>query len=180
MSGSGASGLTFSIINHTFVTRGMDDTVKLFDLRNTKKTNGSGSSVAAVTGIPNFFEETNIVFSPDERFVVTGTSVKRSMVDNFGKLMFFDAKTLEHCGSSSSSSSSTTTLNQSDIEVSRANSVVRVAWHSRINQIVCGVSNGDVHVMYDPHTSSRGAKMVLSKAPKIRRIEDTLVFGSLE
>jgi len=42
---------------------------------------------------------------------------------------------------------------------------VKVAWHSKINQIVTGLSNGQIVVLYSPVTSLNGAKLLLSKGP---------------
>ncbi|KAK4687457.1 hypothetical protein P7C73_g2655, partial [Tremellales sp. Uapishka_1] len=45
-------------------------------------------------------------------------------------------------------------------------SVVRVLWHSRINQIFAALSTGALHVLYSPHSSIRGALLPLQKMPK--------------
>src|SRR6185312_11486916 len=50
--------------------------------------------------------------------------------------------------------------------------VVRVLWHSKINQIITGSADGSVHVFYDPNTSVRGAKLCVSRAPKKRAVDD--------
>lgn len=42
----------------------------------------------------NYFSDTNIVYSPNDRFVVTGTSVKKSD-KTAGKISIYDSKTLE-------------------------------------------------------------------------------------
>jgi hypothetical protein len=50
---------------------------------------------------------------------------------------------------------------------------VKVLWHSKINQIVTGLSNGEIHVLYSPLTSLNGAKLLLSKGPPRKRtVED--------
>lgn len=50
---------------------------------------------------------------------------------------------------------------------------VKVVWHSKINQIIAGLANGTISVLYSPETSLNGAKLLLSKgAPKRPTIED--------
>lgn len=51
-------------------------------------------------------------------------------------------------------------------------SVVRVQWHSKINQIIAGCGDGNVNVLYDPMTSIRGAKLVLEKQVKVLNVDD--------
>jgi sugar lactone lactonase YvrE len=64
------------------------DTVKLWDLR---KLSGP---VAVVEGVCNYFSDTNIVYSPNDRFVITGTSVKKADKEA-GKINIYDSQTLE-------------------------------------------------------------------------------------
>ncbi|KAG4304875.1 hypothetical protein PORY_001550 [Pneumocystis oryctolagi] len=58
-------------------------------------------------------------------------------------------------------------------ELSIGNSaVIRVLWHTKINQILAGTANSAIHVLYSPKSSIKGAKMVLTKAPKVQHIDD--------
>jgi hypothetical protein len=50
--------------------------------------------------------------------------------------------------------------------------VVKVLWHPRINQIVTGSADGNVHVFYSPTHSSRGVKMCVVKEQKKRAVDD--------
>jgi WD40 repeat protein len=70
MSGSITSGICCTRDATKVATRGGDDTVKLWDLRFTKKE----ISQLATTGttLPNASDDTGIIFSPDESMVVTG------------------------------------------------------------------------------------------------------------
>ena len=52
------------------------------------------SAVKEVGGLENFFPETDAIFSPDESYVVTGTSAKKGQATG-GKLVFLDRYTLE-------------------------------------------------------------------------------------
>lgn len=97
---------------------------------------------------------TNAVFSPDEKYVVTGAGATSKGGE--GRLLF---------------------LSRTDLSVVKELGMeatpVKVVWHSRINQIVAGLSNGTVSVLYSPETSAHGAKLLLSKgAPKRPTVED--------
>jgi hypothetical protein len=42
----------------------------------------------------------------------------------------------------------------------------------KLNQIITGSANAETHVLYNPNISTRGAALVMSKAPKRRHIDD--------
>ncbi|KAG1218885.1 hypothetical protein G6F35_007955 [Rhizopus arrhizus] len=146
--GTETSSILFSKDNRTVVTRGGDDTVKLWDIRNAKKP----VKVAYNLDIVN--PEVNVIFSPDERLILTGTACPKGK--GFGKLVMLDRDTLE--------------VNQS-IDVTQS-SVIKVLWHPRINQIITGSADGIVSVYYSPTHSQRGAKLCVVKAAKKRAIDD--------
>ncbi|CAG8770728.1 13583_t:CDS:10, partial [Dentiscutata erythropus] len=145
---SETSSIVFSRNNWSMVTRGGDDCVKVWDIRNFK------SAVAHAKELPSFNAETNVIFSPDERMIITGTATKKG--EGYGKLVMMDRESLEIVRTMSITKSS----------------VIRVLWHSRINQIVTGSADGLVHVFYDPAISVRGAKLCVVKEPKKRAIDD--------
>src|SRR5690349_14124764 len=111
MSGAIMTSVCFSRSNTLLATRAMDDTLKLWDLRNLKK------PLHTALNLTNFFEETDVCFSPNDRYILTGTSVKKDQ--GFGTLCVFDRDTLNPV---------------SQIQVA-SSSVVRIQWHPRINQI---------------------------------------------
>uniref|UniRef100_A0A8C2ZTJ1 WD repeat-containing protein 70 n=1 Tax=Cyclopterus lumpus TaxID=8103 RepID=A0A8C2ZTJ1_CYCLU len=131
--GSDTSCIAFSYDGVTLASRGGDDTLKLWDIRNFKK------PVNVATGLNNYFTMTDCCFSPDDRLLVTGTSVKKD--GGNGKLAFFDRASFQKVY---------------EIEVTNA-SVVRCLWHPKLNQIMVGTSNGLAKVYYDPVKSHRYA-----------------------
>ncbi|KAG9285405.1 hypothetical protein G9A89_010880 [Geosiphon pyriformis] len=145
---SETSSIVFSRNNWTLVSRGGDDTVKVWDVRNFK------SPVKFANELPTFNAETNAIFSPDERLIITGTAVKKG--EGYGKLVMLERDTLEIVRTMSITKSS----------------VIRVLWHSKINQIITGSSDGSIHVFYDPSVSVRGAKLCVVKEPKKRAVDD--------
>ncbi|KAL1922023.1 uncharacterized protein VTP21DRAFT_10665 [Calcarisporiella thermophila] len=148
MVGTETSSILFSKNNYTMVTRGGDDTVKVFDIRNFKK------PVSVATELPTVNPETNVVFSPDERLIVTGTAAPKG--EDFGKLVMLNRDSMEIVQT---------------MHITKS-SVVKVLWHPGINQIVTGSADGSVHVFYDPSISVRGAKLCVVKEPKRRAVDE--------
>ncbi|XP_056287990.1 WD repeat-containing protein 70 isoform X2 [Pseudoliparis swirei] len=148
--GSDTSCIAFSYDGVTLASRGGDDTLKTWDIRNFKK------PVNVATGLNNYFTMTDCCFSPDDRLLVTGTSVKKD--GGNGKLAFFDRASFQKVY---------------EIEVTNA-SVVRCLWHPKLNQIMVGTSNGLVKVYYDPVKSHRGAKLCVVKSQRKERQAETL------
>ena len=106
------------------------------------------------SGVTTLYPGTNAVFSPDEGYVLTGQGA--SQKGGHGKLVF---------------------LRRSDLSVEKEAEMdttpVKMVWHSKINQIVTGLANGAVSVLYSPLTSINGAKLLLAKgAPKRPTVED--------
>uniref|UniRef100_A0A3B4AU21 WD repeat-containing protein 70 n=1 Tax=Periophthalmus magnuspinnatus TaxID=409849 RepID=A0A3B4AU21_9GOBI len=140
--GSDTSSIMFSYDGVTLASRGGDDTLKIWDMRNFKK------PLNVANGLTNYFSMTDCCFSPDDKLLVTGTSVKKD--EGNGKLVFFDRTTFERVY---------------QIDVTNA-SVVRCLWHPKLNQIMVGTGNGLVKVYYDPVKSYRGAKLCLAKTKR--------------
>ncbi|RMC16632.1 hypothetical protein DUI87_06570 [Hirundo rustica rustica] len=103
-----------------------------------------------------FFNRTDCCFSPDDKILVTGTSVKKG--GGSGKLFFFYRETFQKLY---------------EIEVTDA-SVVRCLWHPKLNQIMVGTGNGLAKVYYDPIKSQRGAKLCVVKTKRKERQAETL------
>ncbi|KAF8587351.1 transcription factor [Ramaria rubella] len=140
--------VVFSIDGRTLLTRGGDDTVKLWDVRAFKK------PIQEHSGLTTLYPQTNAIFSPDEKYILTGSGA--TIKGQRGKLVFLKRDTFE-------------VVQEMDME----STVVKVAWHSKINQILTGMANGQLSVLYSPMTSTNGAKLLASKGPPRKRdIED--------
>ncbi|KAM4808354.1 WD repeat-containing protein 70 [Rhinophrynus dorsalis] len=85
--GTETSCITFSYGGTVLATRGGDDTLKTWDIRNFKK------PLNATSGLSNFFPMTDCCFSPDDKLLITGTSVKKG--GGSGKLLFFDMEAFQ-------------------------------------------------------------------------------------
>lgn len=134
--GTDTSCITFAYDNRHVATRGGDDTLKLWDVRSFK------SPVHTATGLFSRFDVTECCFSPDDRMVVTATSMDKG--ETSGKLAFFARDTFEKV---------------CDVEVGGNSHVIRALWHPRLNQIMVGSGDGAVRVYYDPLKSVNGAKL---------------------
>ncbi|XP_008324096.1 WD repeat-containing protein 70 [Cynoglossus semilaevis] len=141
--GSDPSCISFSYDGTTLASRGGDDTLKIWDIRNFRK------PVNEAAGLTNYFAMTECCFSPDDKLLVTGTSVKREQGN--GKLVFFDRASFEKVY---------------EIEVTNA-SVVRCLWHPKLNQIMVGTGNGLAKVYYDPVKSHRYVHCCKKKKKKL-------------
>ncbi|XP_010737285.2 WD repeat-containing protein 70 isoform X1 [Larimichthys crocea] len=148
--GSDTSCLSFSYDGMTLASRGGDDTVKMWDIRNFRK------PLNVATGLTNYFAMTDCCFSPDDKLLVTGTSVKKE--EGNGKLVFFDRASFQKVY---------------EIEVTNA-SVIRCLWHPKLNQIMVGTGNGLAKVYYDPVRSHRGAKLCVVKSQRKEKQAETL------
>ncbi|XP_073333982.1 WD repeat-containing protein 70 [Pagrus major] len=148
--GSDTSCLSFSYDGMTLASRGGDDTLKMWDIRNFRK------PVNVATGLTNYFAMTDCCFSPDDKLLVTGTSVKKD--EGNGKLVFFDRASFQRVY---------------EIEVTNA-SVIRCLWHPKLNQIMVGTGNGLAKVYYDPVKSHRGAKLCVVKSQRKEKQAETL------
>ncbi|KAG8961628.1 hypothetical protein FRC03_005138 [Tulasnella sp. 419] len=143
--------VAFSLDNKTILTRGNDEYTKLWDIRAFRK------PIYTSPKLTTLYPETNAAFSPDEKFIVTGTAANRTEGGRGrGTLTFLHREGLEI---------------ERQVQFDEGESVVKVFWHSRINQIACGTSTGAIRVLYSPQTSLNGAKLLLNKSKKKATIE---------
>lgn len=72
-------------------TRGGDHTVKTWEIRNLKK------PLAEAHDLPNRFQMTNLMFSPNDKYIITGTSTKveERQDDDFGRLVVLERESLK-------------------------------------------------------------------------------------
>lgn len=122
----------------------------VWDIRNFK-----GGPILQTSGLPNLNPETNVIFSPDERLIVTGTGVAKGGND-YGQLVFMDRTSLE-------------VLRKVNVTNSSA---IKVIWHAGLNQLAVGNGDGSVHMLFDPILSLRGAKLCASRQPRRRHADE--------
>lgn len=143
--GTETTSIAFSLDGWSFASRG-SDCVKLWDRRNFKV------PIATSRNMPNGHAECSIVFSPNNQELLTPVST-----DSAAHVQVMSAKTLD-----------------SIQRIPFSSPVIKLIYHTKINQIVTSHADGDIRVLYSPQTSVRGAKLVVSKAPKARHVDDLL------
>lgn len=134
------SSVCFSYRGNYIASRGMDDTLKLWDLRNTK------TALRIKQNLCNRFSMTDCSFSPDDKFMLTGVSQESK--DSCGKLLFLETETFNEVESIDTPSAS----------------VIRSIWHPKLNQVMMTCSDGALKVLYDQNMSERG--LVIGKEKK--------------
>jgi WD40 repeat protein len=137
-------GLDISADGRLVVTRGGDDTIKLWDTRNFKAPMATVSHPSTSGQYPT----SNIRFSPDSASIITGSAT--------GHLHIFSAGLRPELVT----------------PVTLGSPLISVLWHAKLNQIITGSANAEMHILFNPNLSNGGAKLVMSKAPKRRHIDD--------
>lgn len=164
--GTDTSCVVFSTDCKTLASRGGDDTLKLWDVRSFRK------PLAERSRLPNSYGQTSVIFSSDERTVLTGTSASRS------------GKAVEEGDDIAASSSATTSgcievfsrLDLSPLQSvqipsassTKPHSVIKLQWHPKINQLFSTTSSGSCTIFYSPSHSLRGALLPLGKTTSRR------------
>ncbi len=137
--GSEITCIQFSYDGNNLLSRGTDETLKLWDMKMLK------TPLFSKDDLFNRFSMTDCFFSPDDRLVATGVSCRKG--EEFGRLLFFSRETSDL---------------KYEIKVNNGG-VIRSSWHPKLNQIIVGSSNGTLKVYYDPERSERGAKLCVVK-----------------
>ncbi|KAG9128302.1 hypothetical protein FRC07_001237 [Ceratobasidium sp. 392] len=153
--GTETGSIAFAVDGHTMLTRGGDDTVKLWDTRSFKK------PVTTAVDVPTLYPGTSAIFSPDDKYVVTGAAAIPGRAP--GRLLFMRRDGAEGEGGLTPTRS---------VLLGEKVSAVKVVWHSKINQVLASLSDGSVRVLYSPNASTNGAKLCVTRAPKKVTIED--------
>jgi len=155
--GSETSSIAFSKDGNTIATRGGDDTLKVWDRR--KLTIGP---LMVFDNLPNKYQETDVVFSPDDSVICTGTSLSKE--SEVGKLAFFDKVSLNPI---------------QEVSITD-NSVISLLWHPKLNQIMCGSTDHKIHVLYNPEFSTKGVLYCVTKHPKRDKYEDFVAVQNIK
>ncbi|KAG7579837.1 WD40 repeat [Arabidopsis thaliana x Arabidopsis arenosa] len=147
------TSVKFSSDGRILLSRSFDGSLKVWDLRQMKE------ALKVFEGLPNYYPQTNVAFSPDEQIILTGTSVEKDSTTG-GLLCFYDRTKLEIV---------------QKVGISPTSSVVQCAWHPRLNQIFAtsgDKSQGGTHILYDPTQSERGACVCVARAPRKKSVDD--------
>lgn len=138
-------GIDISPDGRLVVTRGGDDTIKLWDTRKFKQP----ITVVSHPSTSSQYPTSNIRFSPTGANIITGSET--------GHLHILNPATLKP---------------ELVTPVTPGSPLISVLWHPKLNQIITGSANAETHVLYNPTISTAGAKDVMLRAPKRRHIDD--------
>ncbi|KAL1962595.1 hypothetical protein VTN77DRAFT_9388 [Rasamsonia byssochlamydoides] len=139
------SGIDISADGRLVVTKGGDDTIKLWDTRKFKQPITTVAHPSSSSRYPT----SNIIFSPTSANILTGSET--------GHLHILNPATLKP---------------ELVTPVTPGSPLITVLWHEKLNQILTGSANAETHVLYNPNMSTKGATLVMSKAPKRRHVDD--------
>lgn len=145
------TSLKFSRDDHTLISRAMDNTLKIWDIRKFEK------PTKEVKNLLNLWEQTDCLFSEDDKLIITGTSAVKQ---GAGDLVFIDKDTLEIVHTKTISSGS----------------VIRVIWNPLINQFVVGSSDHNIHFFYDEERSKNGILNPLKKEVRKKYVDEELMY----
>ncbi|CAP69000.1 uncharacterized protein PODANS_7_9580 [Podospora anserina S mat+] len=138
-------GIDISSDGRMVVTRGGDGLIKLWDTRKFKQPLVKVEHPSTSDRYPM----SNIKYSPDSSSIIAGSASGHLHILNPGNLR------PEHV-----------------TPITPGVPLIVVDWHERLNQIITGSANSETHVLYNPEKSHRGALEVMSRAPKVRHIDD--------
>ena len=160
----------YSYDGKRLVSRSSDDTTaKVWEARRISR---SSKPLLIASGLPSFFDGSNCAFSPDGKVLVAGTSVEPprkkgggSHAEARGTIRFYR---IPADGSAPSDEAQDALLELR--AAAQGASVVKVAWHHKLNQIFVAASDGSCRVFYDETLSKKGA--LLSTAKGVKRKDD--------
>uniref|UniRef100_T1ITA1 Uncharacterized protein n=1 Tax=Strigamia maritima TaxID=126957 RepID=T1ITA1_STRMM len=149
--GSNMSSICFSYDDFFLASRGGDDTLKLWDMRATKK------PLHVAINLFNLLPMTECTFSPNDKLVMTTTSIRKG--ENCSFVNFYERDTFKLVTS---------------VPINNT-SAVRCLWHPKINQILVGCSNGNIKVFYNPKKSEGGAKLCVVKTKRKEKLSEMIL-----
>ncbi|PAV72731.1 hypothetical protein WR25_18714 [Diploscapter pachys] len=142
--------ICFSPDSKLILSRGLDDSLKLWSLSNAKK------PLQEKFNLENGFKGTDCGFSPRGELVFTGTSSPNSQIP--GQLLFFNTENFD-------------LVYKIDFP---GVSCTRIDWHPKLNQILVGLSDGSIKILYDEKMSVRGVIGCVKRPIKRSRREEVI------
>jgi WD repeat-containing protein 70 len=139
------SGIDISPDGRLVVTRGGDDTIKLWDTRKFKLPVSTTTHPSTSSQYPT----SSITFAPNTSSILTGSAT--------GDLHILNPATLRP---------------NLITPITPSNPLITLTWHPTLNQIATGSADGSTHLLFSPTKSNKAALLILSKPPKRRHFDD--------
>lgn len=124
-------------------SRSFDNTMRVWDLRNTKE------CLKSYENLLNVHDTTMCRYNDDGRLVITGTSVVKGE-GGIGKYVIYDVLK---------------STNEPIYEhvVSKTHSVISVNWQHKLNEIAIGLGDGSIYAYYNPKYSQKGVMLAAAQ-----------------
>ena len=103
--------------NHRLCVRSLDHTMKIWDIRQPKK------PLHVWYNLMNYSPGSKICFSPNQKYIVTGTSVRKNADEEQSSLLFYDSMTFDKVA---------------DLNMGNC-SITDMKWHPILNQLFIGI-----------------------------------------
>eukprot|EP00818_Percolomonas_sp_WS_P009320 CAMPEP_0117440646 /NCGR_PEP_ID=MMETSP0759-20121206/3205_1 /TAXON_ID=63605 /ORGANISM="Percolomonas cosmopolitus, Strain WS" /LENGTH=600 /DNA_ID=CAMNT_0005232433 /DNA_START=155 /DNA_END=1957 /DNA_ORIENTATION=- len=145
--------LQFSQDGHTLAARSLDHKLLIFDIRQ------FNAPVQTFHDLPCNYEETDVIFSPNDQFIVSGTSgsVEDSTESN-GNLVLVDKNSMQ-------------IVHNAPLDDAHGG-LIRMCWPQNVNQLFVTTSAGELIGYYDEDMgSTKGILKPLSKGYKKKALK---------
>lgn len=139
------SGLAISPDGRMIVTRGGDNLIKLWDTRKFK----TPILTTSHPSTSDIYPSSTISYSPNGANIILGSTTGHIHILNSGNLK-----------------------PELITPITPGSALIAATWHANLNQIVTSSACGEVHVLYNPDKSIKGAVDVMMRAPKKRHVDD--------
>lgn len=154
-----------------------DDSVRLWDVTEGNKTSNS-EPIRIIPQVSTIYETSNTAFSPDGKLLCVGgggsqnldrstnaTIPKRQDIEGF--INFYNI---------SKDDPNANNVLEPIFQMKMPSIIVKVLWHPKLNQIICGSSDGTVRVLYDPNHSKKGVLLSSVKSVKQKNALERLLL----
>lgn len=136
------TSIKFSHMENFILTRSLDETMKLWDIKSLKK------PLHEIKDLYSRYDTTDAIFSPKDNIVVTTHSLKKT--EENGHILFYDTNNFNLI---------------KKINVTNSHTI-KLSWHEKLNQIFVGTGNGLIKCYFNEKHSLRGATLCSVKVHK--------------
>lgn len=170
--GKAIHSLVYNIDGSLLASRSKDD--DCVNLWETRQLSRSSKPVFTCQGLKGYHESMNCAFSPDGKVLVAGACAEpKSCLPSTLRFYHMNKMAKSTIDTNTSSSTATTQYLSPILEFNvgpKGISIVKVAWHKILNQIIVALSDGTIQMFFDDQFSKKGAIIAASKG--LRKTDD--------